>query len=375
MPTDKITTRQIIGLIIIARISYAISNMPVLDFPPYNQDQWIMVLLSLPYTIIICSPLLFLSNRFNNLTLVGYIKVIYGDFLGKIICISYGLYFIIGVVNALALQTELVTSSILAEGNNIIIVTLVMLIACMYIVSRGVTCFLRGVDLLVPILLFVFCVLLIAGLNNVDFSFLLPILKDSKFINLNIGAIQLAFLFTDIFFLAMLVPELENRKSINFIFIFSISIALIILMIVVIVTQGTLGIEYARHSVFPFLIYTRLIDVLKIIERIDVIFVLTWILASTSRITILIYISTRVFREIFNKKEDEKLILYIVGLIAFMITASIIRVRPVVGIRKDFNLYLNILFSIFVILIPIITCIVYFFRRKSLLDAGLIENE
>jgi len=148
----------------------------------------------------------------------------------------------------------------------------------------------------------------------------------------------------------------------------------IFLLVALVVTQGSIGVELSRHAVFPFYKYTRLIDVLEIFERIDAVFVFMWILTSIARITGFIYISTRAFRDVFDKKEDEKVILYIVGIIIFAISIAIIQRRPVIGIRKDIDFNLNVITVIFAIVIPIITCIVYFFRRKSIKEEKSIEN-
>ncbi|WFA09924.1 GerAB/ArcD/ProY family transporter [Tissierella sp. Yu-01] len=367
MPTNKIPTRQIIGFLIVARLSFSISRMPALDIPPHNQNQWIMVLLSFVYVLIVYIPLVFLTNKFCNYSMVEYMKIIYGKLIGKVMGFLYGLYFAVGVVNSLTLQTELVTSSILPDSSNLVI-TVVVLITCAYISTRGVVTIFRGVDIIFPAVMITLLGLLLLGFNNIDFSIFLPIINDSSFLDINHGALILTLQFTDAFILLMVVSELEYKKDINKIFVISVAINVVLLIIAIIATQGTLGVEYSRHSVFPFLIYTRLIDFLRFIERIDLIFVVTWILVITTRITGFLYISTRVFRDVFNKDENEKFIIFIVSIFALIISMNIISSRPVVGIRKDFDLYLGILFVIFVLIIPIISCVVYLIRRKTIED-------
>lgn len=365
MYSNKITTRQFIGFIIVARVSLSFSVMQVLNILPQNQDQWIMILVSSIYIIIASSPLLFLSNKFKDYTITGFMKKIYHKSIANIICVLYGLYFMIGVINALTIVTELITTSILADANLTLVIA-VMLLTCMYIVSRGVNVIIRATDLLgMPVLLTLFALILL-GLNNVDFSLFSPILRDSTLLEINMGAIQTVYLYSDILLISMIAPELENKNDINKILIISVFVNVVILIIGIVVTQGTLGIEYARHSVFPFLIYTRLIDISEILERIDAIFVITWLVIITSRISGFLYIATRAFRDIFNKKEDDKIILFIVSIIAFVVSVLITNNRPVVGILKNFDRYLVYLFIIFILIIPIITCVVYFIRRKSI---------
>lgn len=365
MQNEKIPTRQLIGFFIVSRLSFSISNIAAMHVPPYNQDQWIMVIVSAIYIIIASIPLLFLANRIKNDTVKDFMKSLYGKTISKILGLFYVIYFIIQTINILTLQTELVTTSILPESSNALVTTL-MIIVCIYMTSRGIIVIFRAVDLFVPIIYSFLIVLILLGVNNVDLSLFSPVFVDSSLLELNKGAIMMASMYNDIIVIAMLIPELEN-KSISTKAFFSILIVnIVILNIIIIVTQGALGIEYSRHSLFPFLIYVKLIDVANIIERIAAIFVLMWLIAVTSSINITLYLATKIFRDIFEKEKDDKLMLFVVSVIVWLVSVAITWVRPVVGTREDLNNYLTIIFVIFIIVIPTITCLVYFFKRKSI---------
>ena len=365
MIAQKITTRQIMLYIIATRISIAISVMPAINLPPYNHDIWIMVLFSILYTIVLMIPLIYLANKFTEYSMVGYMKIIFGKTIGKILGILYALYFIIISINGTTIQSELVATSFLVDTSNIVIIG-VMVSTCVYLVSRGVVNIVTSSELLVPIALFIIMSLVLIGLFLVDYSILLPILKYSSFKDMNLGAIKLTFFYTDIFLLTMIVPELENKKDINKIFLVTTILSLLFLAIGIVIVFGTLGVEQSRHSNFPFLLYTRTITGVNILERIDPVFVVGWLITNILRIVGFLYLATRAIREVFNKNEEDKLIVFIVGGISGLISMLILNQRSVVGIRKEFDLFYGILFVIFVIIIPMITCIVYFFRRKSL---------
>ena len=365
MQEDKITSRQMILFLTVTRVSLAISVMPILNLPPYNQDIWIMIMVSAIYTFILMIPLLYLTNKFNNHSLVGYMKILFGNVLGKIVGMLFGLFFLVTVVNGATIQSELVASTILMDASNISILTL-MLITCIYVVSRGILTIVRSSEFLTPLSLFIVISMIALGLNNVDFSIVFPILKDSSFVDINLGALRLTFYYSDIFLLTMIAPELEKKEDLNKIFIKATIYSLLILMATVIAVQGTLGIELARHTNFPFLFYARSINIFRVFERIEAVFIIGWLITSLGRNVGFLYITVRIFRDIFNKKEDSKIIVFIVGTIATVVSMLILNWRSVIGIRKYFDILLYILFVIFVIAIPIIACIVYFIRRKSL---------
>lgn len=365
MEDEKIPTRQLFGILIISRLSFSISNIIALHIPPYNQDQWITVIVSGVYVIVASIPLLFLANKLNNNTVRDFMQKLYGETLCIILGLFHVVYFIIQTVNILVLQSELVTSSILPESSNLLIITL-MITTCIYLTSRGVHIILRAVDLLIPLIYLILISLILLGFNNIDFSLFLPILSDTPFIELNRGAIMLASMYNDIIIIAMFVPELEDNKAATKLFLGTLTANVVILIIVVIVTMGSLGVEYSRHSIFPFLVYVKLIDAANFIERIAALFVIMWLIAVTSRINILLYLSTKILRDVFKKGKDDRLMLFIVSAIIWTIAIFIAMMRPVVGTREDLNVYLAIFFVIFIIVFPIITCVVYFFKRKSI---------
>ena len=91
---EKISTRQIIFVIIISRVTTVLTVMPIIHMGSANQDIWVMILVSSFYTILSIIPILFLSAKFSNLTIIGYIEKIFGKVIGKIIGIFYGIFFI-----------------------------------------------------------------------------------------------------------------------------------------------------------------------------------------------------------------------------------------------------------------------------------------
>ena len=361
----SITSRQTVALMTISRLALAISIMPTINIRPYNQDIWIIVLLSIIYTHIMMAPLLFLANKFKDSTMIGYLEVIHGKTIGKIVGFLYGLYFLANAFNSSTVQSELITTSILTDTSESLIV-IAMMATCIYAVSRGCETVLRASEVLAPIALSLIVLLMLFGINNFQYYLLLPIFADSTFLDINLGAIELSTYYSEIFILTMLIPYLEDKEDINKIFTKSAIYSLGLLSIIVIVCQISLGVEHMKHSNFPFLIYVRSIDIFEIVERIDSIAVMGWLITSFVRVGAFLLFSVEAFREILNKDNKEKIILPILGLILTIMTLWIINTRSVVIYRSDLNMIRTISFIIFVIVIPLITCILYFIRRKSI---------
>lgn len=364
MNNDKISTRQAILILTMFRLTLVVAYTPALDLPPGNQDIWIIVLLSLVYTALLRTPLLFLANKFKDISMMEYIEKIMGKFIGKLIIIIYGLYFAAYSIYVITVQTHLAGVAILAKTPYWLLITFVTIISIFVCLKGLVMIFWTG-EFIIPISLISIVFLILLGLKNVDFSVILPILSDSSFLDINKGAIMLSLILTDIFILIMSVQYLECKKDINKIFIKSGIYSSLLVIVIVIVTQGALGIEQARHSNYPFLIYTRLIQYQSVFERIDLFFILAWLGANVGRIVTYTYLSYMSFEHLFKVKESKPLIYTIcisVSMVSLYLTNTGFRISSN-GLLNAFLMYSTL---IFVLIIPLIAMIVYFFRRKSI---------
>lgn len=162
-------------------------------------------------------------------------------------------------------------------------------------------------------------------------------------------------------------PFLEDKKDVYKIFIYSLLFFTILCSIAVAVTQSALGLEQARHTIYPFLIYTRAF------ERIDVIFVITWIAINTLRVVFFMYFGYMALKDVFNI-DKSKILFIVIGILIGIITTYIANNMTIGVAQSMINSLLMLSTAIFVIIIPLITMIVYFFRRKSLDKEKLSEN-
>lgn len=361
---ERISSRQMILLITMCRTTSILTTMPAIYIQPSNQDIWIIIIISSFYTILFSSPLLFLANRFNYLTVIGYIEKIFGKVLGKIIGILYGMFFTALTVLFFYITVQMIRTSLLTSIKPLTTIFILMS-CCTYFVSKGIGVIAKSSELFVPLILGVIILFILLGYNKVDFTILLPIYKDSTFIDINYGSMLLSYIFVDMHVLAMIVPYIEDKKDINKTFIKIIFYSAILAFMIAIVTQTSLGVEQAKHSNFPFLAFIRLINISDVFERIESIYIFMWITAMIIKITVYLYITSQAFAEVLKRKENN-ICLYTVSIIVALTTYYIAEFKPLlieIGSTKPPQ---YIVYIVFKTGIPLIAVIVYFFRRKSL---------
>ncbi|SCG82955.1 Spore germination protein KB [Proteiniborus sp. DW1] len=364
MRIEKVSSRQVIFFIIISRVTTVISFMPTINMPPANQDIWLMVIISIFYSIILLSPIVFLTNRFCKFSIIEYMGIIFGKGLGKILGLSYGLYFLYETVYMVNVQVQVITTTLLTEASNFII-TSIIIVVCVYIASKGLEVYGRTSELLGPIIIFVIFIVLISGYRNVELALLLPIYKDSTLLELSQGAIEMTLLFREVVVLTMICPNLEDSTKLNSIFLKSVFFSTIIIIFPIVFSQGALGVEQAKHANFPFLTYTRLITAHGVAERIESFYVAVWIFAKFIKVTGFLYISSRSLREIFGRGEEKTLVI-ITGIAIGIIALYVSLKSPILGLGSFLGDLSTTLSAIFLVILPLVTLIVYFFRRKTI---------
>lgn len=362
----RITSYQTILLIIAFRIVPAFSYFPAINTPPGNQDNWIMIILSMFYTIILCFPILFLSNKFKDFTLVEYMDLIFGKVFGKIIGLFYSLIFLLFAIIFISTMVEILDSTMFPETPAWVTSSL-MIITCIYVSYKGLEAIGRGAEIFVPLTLIIIIVLSILGANILDFSVFLPILSDSTFKDINSGSIDIGMKFLDILILAMIVPYLDKREDLNKIFIKSLIYSILIIVLMVVVVQAALGIEQAKHANFPFFTFARLINVFDIVHRIESIYVIIWIISNIGKITGYLFFSTVALSQTF-KKRDNKAYIIPMAIIMFVISIIIKEKRSILAVKEPLDKISLFASLISIFIIPMIALIVYFFRRNTLKD-------
>ena len=368
---DKIYTHQAIFLITIYRAMIPLTYAPLLKSHYANQDTWAIVLLSLPYIIIFSFPLLYLANKFPGLNLMEYTEKIMGKFIGKILGIVYGVFFIFYLSFFTGTFIEILDSA-LYPNTPIWVNMSILIVVIVYIVSKGSINIVRLGELLFPFILFMFLLLLVLGIENYDFDVFLPILKDSTFKQLNLGAMFHSAFGMDLLILAMLASNLEKKKDLNRVFVYSLLFSAIITILSLVAIQATLGITYTKYINFPFYNFTRLIKVGDTMGF-DLLYIIVWIIGSIFRLTGYFYTCTLAFGKVFNTRNQKTYIP-----LAFLTTIVVLYIKARRTIVTKIGLPQVLIITVTVIgvfAIPLIMMITYFFRRNRINNTGHLRKK
>lgn len=319
---DMVSYNQILLLVIGYRIMVGLTYMPAVNSPPGNQDIWIVSLLSIVYTLVFNVPLVYLSNKFSSLNLLELTEKIMGKGLGKIIGVFYFLTLLFSNILFITILIEILNSALFPMSPTWFNTFILILTSC-YVSFKGLKTMARIAEVIVPFVIFIIFFLIVLGYKNYNFSELLPILKESTFKEINMGALDISLRFFDILVLTMITPNLRVKKDLNRIFVKSIVYSTSISIVFIIATQMTLGVEFTKHVNFPFLTFTRMLSIGEV-QEFDSFYIVSWIMGNILRISGYLYFTTVSLGQITNRKNE-----------VFIIPISIIMLTIILFVKRD----------------------------------------
>jgi len=360
--TERLSLLQAILIIIISRLITAYTYLPVITTPPANQDMWIVILLAVIYTPILCTPLLYLSNRYESLTLLQYSEKILGRFAGKLTAMLYIAFLFFHCLLHLNIVAEFLGSAIMPETPPYATAAF-MLVTCIYLVYKGLEPIGRVAEIFVPFALATIVLFTVLSIKDFNFQVFLPVFADSGIFEINYGALSIASRFSEVVILCMLIPNLKNKRDLNKAFYIALLTFTFFFAIITVSTQSVLGIEQAKHSNFPYFTFTSQVDVFDFIQRIESINVVTWFLGVFIKFSIYFYFASSGISQVLGVKSNKAFIIPM-ALIVYILALTLKLTKSVVADKILSYRVLPYISFFFIFGIPVILLIVHLIRKK-----------
>lgn len=360
----KITMLQLICLITISEIMHQYTYLPILHTIPENQDSWLTLVAFVPYVIILCLPILFLLNKFKNITFANMMTLILGKLGGKIAIFTFCLFFCFCNISCLALSVVFLKNYILLLTPTYAIV-LTILIPVTYLCFKGLKTMCRLSIIAISSIIFITILFFLFSISQLNFQLLRPVMADTSFLTLNIGGFITASRFSDILILLVAASRLYNQKDVNRVFFMTVISYVLITLIILIPVLTLLGVGYGLQIFNPYYLFARQVEFYTFLQRSEVFVMVTWLSGAILKISIYHYLMSYYFAKIFNVKNYKPFIIPIVAFSFLLIILLGLDNSYIIGIiRSDAVFPWIVLF--FILVVPIIILIVYFIRRKKI---------
>jgi len=318
----KISARQFAILVILFSIGTTILVIPGSLAHDVKQDAWIAAIIGTGVTFLVVALYISLGRMFPAMTLVEIIEALLGKWLGKIVSLTFVFFSFIAASDLLYYVGTFLTNQILPKTPPEAIHILFAFILMMGI-RLGLETLARSAEVLFPIFIFLFILLVVSVLLTPDlwkFENIQPIFNTGMK-----PMVRAVFLFASIFTLPLVVflmifpISVDQPKEAEKSFFTGIFIAGICLIILIGLTILVLGPESSTNQMFPGYTLAKRIEIGDFLQRIEAILAIMWIIAIYFKMTIYFYAAIIAFVQTLNIKDYRPLTLP-VGMIMVMIS-------------------------------------------------------
>lgn len=312
----KISSLQFFYLIVM----FELGSASLLDVAaPAKQDSWIALLISSILGTLIYLVYAALYNKYPNITFTGYVREIWGKYVGWGVGFVYVMYFIYIAARILRDFEELLMVSVYRE-TSIFLLGICMITTIMYGVYKGFEVFVRSVGIFFLVYLFILNILIIIEIINDLFSFqnLKPVLGNGWGIILKqIFPMSLTVPFGEMVAFTMLLPYLQNQKKARKVGIIAILISGLFLAYDALRHVAILGVDVEQRAVFPILTAVSYVNFAGFIQRLESLAIILLIILGFVKISVFFFCAVVGLSDLFRVSKPNSLI-YPVGTIIFI---------------------------------------------------------
>lgn len=375
MEIKQISNFQAIALILIIVTNHLILGTPRTLIAETGTG----TILNMIYVFILAILLVFIITKlFSNFNGKDIIDI--SEFLGgKVLKVIVGIVFIIYFLVILSTTVRVIVQDleiIYFQNISVYVLTLAILASIVFVYKYGSSAVVKCNSIIAPIV--GIAILIIAFSNVQDFSLdrLFPILGFGAKETFITGASNI-FAYSGLAILYFIMPMLKDSK--NFKKVSIVSTILVGILIVGSVSSLVLSFPFIENinEISSLYVESRDISYWQVFQRIDGLFVFSWILALLSYISVVLFIIVVIFRKLTNAKKEFPVVLAFATItyVTTLIPNNIAMIRFLEDIVFK---YTNIIVAISLSLIILIFANIKYKivnRKNTIINSNNIENK
>ncbi|MGI6161518.1 MAG: GerAB/ArcD/ProY family transporter [Christensenellales bacterium] len=359
-----ITSVQLALMSVGSALVFPYTFMPILNAPPANQDVWVVLLVTLVYIFILNFPILFLMNKFRGMTINEMSELVLGKFFGKVALIPVALFSIFCYIACMLITAVFITLYIFPDTPTWALL-IFMVVPVSYAAYKGAGVVSRLSNFIVPIAILTAALFFIISISNMDFSILQPVLADSTFMEINLGAFLTAARYSEILIFWVFSYFMIRKSNVNKTYAAAQLIFLISFFLILIPTVTVLGIEYAKRTWNPYFTFTRQIVFFDFMERMQPFNLMAWFPCALLKLSIYSYMASYILSGIFKAKSHKHFVLPLSAVAFIACLLPIMNKSSTIEILRSDEVFPYIILPA-ILGIPVIMFIVYLMRRKKI---------
>jgi len=360
----SLTAVQLVLMAVGSALVFPITFMPILLAPPANQDVWIAMLLGIAYGAVLFAPMLFLMIVLRGRTFNQMLEAVLGRVLGKILTVPFILFFVFCFTFCTLITSQFIQIHIMTRTPTWALALLIILPAS-YAAYKGAGTIGRLAVFIVPVMILILVLFFLLALPEMDWSVLRPVLADSTFGEINLGAFLTASRFSEVLILMVFSFHLNRQYSLPKVYLASAGVFAGCYLLILLPTLLILGLDLAKHAWGPYYLAVNHVEAFQFLENIQAFNTLAWFPTSILKMTLYLYMATAVTSGLVKARKHYYFILPFSALALIACLLPILDNSLTTVILRSDRVFPFIILPVTVVL-PLLVLIVYAFRRKRL---------
>ena len=329
-----------------------------------KKDTWLAIPFGMCGGIVLFFIYYSLFRQYPKLPFTGYVRKIFGKYLGWIIGLLYILFFMYIAARNVREFGDLMISSTLPQTPLLAISILLVLTIC-YVLYLGIEVLGRTAEVLIVILILLGgagnLLVLISG--NIDLHNLQPFLEYGwKPILTTAFPLITSFPFAEMFVFTMILPYLNKPALVKKVWLSVVILSGLVLSYTSALNIAVLGVENVERSTFPLLSTIGKVNLLDFIQRLDAIVDFSFLITIFFKASIFLYGVVIGIVDLFKLKKHQQILLP-AGVILIVLSQMIAS-----DYSEHFEEWLNVATYYFVIplfmVVPLVMLIITTVRNR-----------
>jgi spore germination protein (amino acid permease) len=357
-----ISALQLILLAVGSALMFPYTFMPIFNTVPKNQDIWIVLILSLFYMVLIDFPILYLIIKYKGLNFNQIYELISGKIIGKIISLITVLLLL--MCYFVCLMSALHFINILIMPTTPMYALLILaVIPVTYISNKGAGVLGRLSLFIVPPIIVTVMIFGLAGLDLMELDNLKPILAESKFLEINKGALLTASRYSEINIFFIFSYFLKKEAKIPKIYITALLLYGLVFLIMLLCTILALTYDVASISINPYFIFTRQVQLYESIEKLQILNIFVWFPGTLLKLSLYSFMASYILSQIFVKVSRQKFSIALGVLVIILGATPALDKTTIYKFLSSDAVFPRVIF-LTTFLIPLLVVIISFIRKK-----------
>ncbi len=299
---EKINVRQFTLLLTLFTIGTSVLITPSQIATIAKESAWMATSISIFGGVLVLLLLIYIGRIQPNLNLFQHNEYVFGKWIGKLFTCIIVLYSLIGASTVLWTVGDFVLVQVIPQTPLAAICILFMTIV-IYGTKLGIETIVKTVEIFFPWIILLLTIIVLFSIPSMDIKQLQPLwgqpvnkIIEASLYELSVSTFPLIILF--VLYPSVLNNDSKGTKSIILGYLF----AGILIMGISVIAISVLGYKLTSHYVYPTYVMAERIEFIVLLDRLEVVIAISWILSIFFKLFIYFYISLIGISQIFGLK-------------------------------------------------------------------------